>query len=348
MAETFLIDAFAGCDTEDDGVTLPAGFAEEVENVDFRSIRGVLQGERGHVLLYAFDQDPFMVILVDPEDEEANVSVDTDVEITFNKAYDPLTTIAANVYLWYDDFATEYQWRHQYAVGFWHNQTGENATTLEFPSLNYPLDQGQYLCRAINVDSFTLQPLDVWEFAGRPAELVITTTHGTIPLDSNIVDVHVSPHPLSIEVEEGWEARFFVGFEEFGDDVSWQWQVWDTDHYKDIVGETAYEYIIPAAYYEVDDGKVVRCVVTTPNGVIESDSATLTMAHLNEIVMNTRLGTITEVIVHTDVWELLPEVVMETKVGTITEVVVETDYAEALPEVVMKAIVGTITAEVDV
>lgn len=52
MPEMFLIDSFLGLNTEDDQVVLPPGYAEYMENVDLRSTRGILQGERAHVSLY--------------------------------------------------------------------------------------------------------------------------------------------------------------------------------------------------------------------------------------------------------------------------------------------------------
>ncbi len=52
MAEPFMIDSFWGLNTEDDPLLLPAGYAEELRNVDFRSSRGLLQGERRHSIIY--------------------------------------------------------------------------------------------------------------------------------------------------------------------------------------------------------------------------------------------------------------------------------------------------------
>jgi hypothetical protein len=52
MAEIFVIDSFWGLNTEDDPILLPPGYAEALRDVDYRSVRGVLQGERRHSLLY--------------------------------------------------------------------------------------------------------------------------------------------------------------------------------------------------------------------------------------------------------------------------------------------------------
>ena len=63
---------------------------------------------------------------------------------------------------------------------------------------------------------------------------------------------------------------------------------------------------------------------STENARLEKDfSASFQTAaapvdeQLPEIVLNAQVGTITPVIVHTDVWEQLPEIVLNAQVGTI-------------------------------
>ena len=98
----------------------------------------------------------------------------------------------------------------------------------------------------------------------------------------NTLGLSVTSQPQSAGVNEGEAASFSIAAEG-GTTRTYQWQV-STDggtSWDDIDGATDATYTTPATTMDMD-GNQYRCVVTSGQVKIESDSATLTVAHAHK------------------------------------------------------------------
>ena len=103
----------------------------------------------------------------------------------------------------------------------------------------------------------------------------------TVTLE-NTLGLSVANQPQSADVNEGEAASFSIAAEG-GAAKTYQWQV-STDcgkSWDDIDGATDATYTTPATTMDMD-GNQYRCVVTSGRVTIESDPATLTVAHAHK------------------------------------------------------------------
>lgn len=149
-----------------------------------------------------------------------------------------------------------YQWQAKDSTHDWTFMRNSNSPEYEVLA-TISLSGYQYRCCVWN---------DIGEIYSNPATLTVTA-------DTSVEKPTIITQPTSVTVSDGSSATFAVSAN--GQDLSYQWQVFQNNSWTNIDGATLSVYMTPVT--RGLNGSKYRCVVSNAAGAIYSDPATLTV-----------------------------------------------------------------------